>query len=299
MDAKNSNPGTNAKAAGGMRSPLIYVAILAAVLAVMALAYYEFSGASGTGLTSNQVLNNVSGSNLNATQALFINDLRQSANITNMHVSYYFGNSINYITAPGNHTIAVTSNQTLDSYKFGSYNKSVFSSVVTYADSQNGSTIAKNISKVYYYNTNTMLTCFNYTSYLSNSVTNSSLSCSHGDNGFSYLEVTPYTIANVTPLALLVFNNSVSYSGVKDVFGRNCDYFAISNVTSANTRSNYSVIDICLDKQYGFPLFLNETLVSAGLPNSFSLTADLVSTNVSQSEFVVPQRYINATQQAI
>jgi hypothetical protein len=96
-----------------------------------------------------------------------------------------------------------------------------------------------------------------------------------------------------------VFNNTVTYSGSKSIAGRNCDDFIISNATGANLQSNYSVFNLCIDTQYGVPLYFNETDVTNGVPGSFAFTATSVSTDVPSSEFVIPQQYINAIPHSI
>ncbi len=155
------------------------------------------------------------------------------------------------------------------------------------------------MSGTYYYNTNTTLTCFNDTTYSAGLVTNSSLQCGSGDQGMSFMEATPYTAVNVSSLSYLVFNSTVSDAGAKTIGGRGCEDFIISNATTANLQSNYSVFNICLDNQYGIPLYLNQTVVSGGIPSSFAVMATAVSANASSSEFVIPQQYLNAVPKSI
>jgi hypothetical protein len=115
----------------------------------------------------------------------------------------------------------------------------------------------------------------------------------------SFIEATPYTAVNVSSLSYLVFNSTVSYTGTKTIAGRGCDNFIISNATASNLQSNYSIFNICLDNQYGIPLYLNQTVVSGGIPSSFAVTATAVSANASSSEFVIPQQYLNAIPKSI
>ena len=181
----------------------------------------------------------------------------------------------------------------------GNYNKTVIQYHNSYANTQNGDVIAKNISSIYYYNTNTTITCFNDTTYSSGLVTNSSLQCGSGDQGLSDIEETPFTAVNVSSLSYLVFNNTVTYDGAETIAGRSCDDFIISNATASNLQFNYSVFNLCIDTQYGVPLYFNETDVIGGVPSSFVFTATAVSTNVPSSEFVIPQQYLNSIQQSI
>jgi len=265
----------DAPPAASRGSLLTYAVIIAVAAAVMALAYYSITGSGGQGLSSRQIFSDMSNSTLNQTQALFVNDLERSENLSSLMVSYTTGNG------------------TIDSYKMGDYNKTVISSTVEFGN-------LRNVNSTYYYDTNTTVTCFNDTAYSGAQMTNSSLQCFSGDQGLSYLEETPFTAANVSALSYhLVFNNTVTYEGTKSMAGRDCDYFVISNATGANLRSNYSVFDLCIDPQYGIPLYLNETYVSAGVPSSIAFIATAVSANVSGSEFVIPQQYLNALPKSI
>jgi hypothetical protein len=137
------------------------------------------------------------------------------------------------------------------------------------------------------------------TTYSAGLETNSSLSCAHGDQGLSYIEQTPFTADNVSSLSLLVFNNTLTYKGAKTIDGRNCDDFIISNVSASNIQSNYSVYNICIDTQYGIPLYFNQTDVVGGSPSSYVFTATAVATNATASEFVIPQQYMSAAQSII
>ncbi|HIH50418.1 MAG: hypothetical protein ABSE71_04005 [Candidatus Micrarchaeaceae archaeon] len=304
MARKNAQNDESGDAAGqnntGKRNPLMYVAIIGIVVMVIAIAYFELSGGLGRqSLSSKQIFSNVSSMNLNQTQALFVNDLEKSENVGNLYVSYYSSNATQYITESGNLTIVISSNQTIDSYKLGNYNRTSITGILAYTNARNGEVMAKNVSGTYYYNTNTTLTCFNGTTYSAGLVTNSSLQCGSGDQGMSFIEATPYTAVNVSSLSYLVFNSTVSYTGTKTIAGRGCDNFIISNATASNLQSNYSIFNICLDNQYGIPLYLNQTVVSGGIPSSFAVTATAVSANASSSEFVIPQQYLNAIPKSI
>ena len=224
----------------------------------------------------------------------FVGDLQKSQNLSSLYVSYYSSNGTYEVPESSNLTLAITSNQTIDSYKLDNYNRTTITSITTYANSKTGAQIAKNVSSIYYYDSNTTITCFNTTAYSGTVVENSSLQCGPGDQGLDHIEETPFTAANVSILAYLVFNNTVTYGGAKSVLGRSCDNFIISNETSANLESNYSSINICIDKQYGIPLYLNQTNVVHGVPSSYEFAAIVVSANVSGSEFIIPQKYLNA-----
>jgi hypothetical protein len=284
------------------RSPWIYVAIIAIiVIVVIVIAFVALSGGLGSSqnLSGTQILNNVSNSTLNQNQTLFVNDLKKSEGVSNLQVSYYSTNATQHITESNNLTVAISNNQTIESYKLGDYNRTSITDIFAYTNSKNGEVIAENVSDVYYYNTNTTITCFNDTTYSAGLLTNSSLQCGTGDQGLSYIEESPFTAVNVSSLAYLVYNTTLTYRGTKTIAGRSCDDFLISNATGANLQSNYSVFDLCIDTQYGIPLYFNETDVVYGSPSSFAFTATLVSANVSSSELVIPAQYVSAAHQSI
>lgn len=300
QDSASSSPQEAQQQTQTKKSRLwIYIAGAVVVVALLAIAYFTLSGSSVPTMSGAQIINNVSNSNLNQTQTLFVNDLEKSENVTALHVTYYSSNATEYIKQSSNLTVAISNNQTINSYKMGNYNRTAITGIEAYTNSGNGEVIAKNVSSLYYYNTNTTVTCFNDTTYSSGLVTNASLQCYSGDQGISYLEVAPFTAVNVSWLSQLVFNNTVSYSGSKTIAGRNCDNFIISNATSSNIQSNYTVFDLCIDTQYGIPLYFNQTTVAGGIPISFTFTATAVSTNVSGADFVIPQSYLNTIQQSI
>ncbi len=293
--ADNASTATSAT----RQNPLKYVAMMVVIGVVIALAYYAITGWGSKGLSSKQTFSYVLNQSLNQTQALFVNDLKKSENVSNLYIAYYYSNSTEYIKQSSNITIEISSNQTINSYRLGEYNRTDIASVVAYTDKESNAMIAKNVSSVYYYGSNTTVTCFNDTDYSSSSITNSSLQCGTGDQGLSYLEQTPFTAANVSELSYLVFNNTVTYSGTRSIAGRSCDNFIISNETPSNLQENYTVYGFCIDKQYGIPLYFNATEVVGGAPSSFAFTATEVSANVSASELVVPQQYLKAIPHSI
>jgi hypothetical protein len=281
----------------GKEKLILYLAI---AVIVIIIAYYAISSlGSGPSLSGKQILDNVSSANLNQTQARFVNDLKMSENVSNLAVSYYSSNATYQIKESNNLTVAVSNNQTIDSYKMGNYNKTVITQITAYTNAGNGQDISKNVNITYYYNTNQTVTCFNSTSYSAGIISNTSVACGDGDQGMSYLEETPFTAANVSGLSYLVFNSTVSYTGVKTIAGRSCDNFIISNATASNLQSNYTVFGLCIDTQYGVPLYFNETEVTGGIPSSFSLSATSLTTNVSSSEFVIPSSYLSTIQGSI
>jgi len=286
----------------------IYIAIGIIAIVLIVIAYLALTAPGNQSLSSSQILDNVSSSNLNQTQALFVNDLKNSENVGTLYIQYYSRNATRYITESSNLTVAISSNQTIDSYKLNNYNKTIYRNEIAYTNSANGEVMAENLSYLYYYSpdniTNSSMagkqvTCINETAYSAGLVTNSSLQCGYGDQGNSYLEETPFTAVNVSSLSYLVFNNTVTYSGIRTIAGRSCDNFIITNATASNIQSNYSVFDFCVDRQYGVPLYYNQTYVTGGVPSSFSFTATLVSTNVTGADFAIPQSYLNTIQKSI
>ncbi len=285
---------SNASSASGKSGISKYIGIIAIALVVIIIAYYLLASLGGQSLTSKQIFDNVSSASLNQTQSLFVKDLARSENVSDLHVSYYSKAAPQQVVQSSNLTVSISSNQTIDSYKLGSYNKTVMTSITAYTNSRNGDVLEKNVSSVYYYRTNTTLICFNYTAYSSGLVTNSSLQCGSGDQGQNYVEETPFTAVNVSMLSYLVFNNTVTNKGTRTIAGRGCDDFIISNAASSNLQSNYSVFNLCIDRQYGIPLYFNETDVSGGVPVSFDFIATNVSTIVQGSEFIIPPQYLKA-----
>ncbi len=285
---------SNPSSAPGRSGISRYIGIIAIALVVIVIAYYLLTSLGGQSLTSKQIFENVSSSGLNQTQSLFVKDLARSENVSDLQVSYYSKAATQHVVQSSNLAVNITSNQTIRSYKLGSYNKTVMTSITAYADSKNGDVLEKNVSSIYYYNTNTTLICFNYTEYSMGQVTNSSLQCGSGDQGQNYIEETPFTAVNVSMLSYLVFNNTVTNNGARTIAGRGCDDFIISNATSSNLHSNYSVFNLCIDRQYGIPLYFNETDVTGGVPASFDFIATNVSTSVPSSEFIIPPQYLKA-----
>lgn len=280
---------------------LLYLGIAVVVVIIIAIAYFALSSFVGgsSGPSGSQILTNATNSSLNQTQQRFVGDLAKSLNVSDLYVSYHLSNATSYVPYSSNITLAISNNQTIVSYKLGNENKTVINDVLEYSNQQSGQQISKNVTNVYYYNTNTTIMCFNQTTYSAGLETNSSLSCAHGDQGLSYIEQTPFTAVNVSSLAYLIYNNSLAYQGTKTIDGRSCDDFLISNATASNIQSNYSVYNICVDTQYGIPLYFNQTDVVSGSPSSFVFTATAVSTNVTSSELVIPQQYITAAQSII
>ncbi len=285
---------------GKRNTIILYAILILVVVIVIALAYYAISSLTGgSGLNSRQALDSLSNSSLNQTQMMLLSDFQKTENLTAIYASYFSGNGTTYVNEPGNITIAINNTQTVGSYLLGSYNRSDLSNPVIYTNVKTRQVIASNTSGIEYYRTaNTTITCFNQTT-LSSGVTNSSIDCTNGDGGISSLEQFPFSIGNVTALAAQMLAANLTYGGTKTIIGRPCDSFVASNETTSNLLSNYSVIAVCIDRQYGIPLYLNETDIVGGIPNSTEFTITRISTNVSGSDFVIPQKYLDNLSQSI
>lgn len=264
--------------------------LIIGIAAVMLVVYYTLLGVGGQSPSSKQVSSNNSISGLNQVHSLFLSDLEKSENISSLQISYYFNPPTTFINSPTYSTLEATGNLTIDSYELGNYQKTVITNITTYRDLTNGAVIMKDVNNIYHYNTNITLTCVNDTIYSSTAIINSSLQCSYGDQNLSYIELTPFTAVNVSPLINLEPNQTVAYSSTMSVLGRKCDNFIISNANSSGRQLNYSVFYICIDTQYGIPLYFNLTTTL----DSFAYTATSLSTYVSSSAFIIPQQYLNA-----
>jgi hypothetical protein len=280
---------------------LLLAAIAVILVIIIVFVYYGYTSLTqGKQQTGTQILNNISNSSLNQTDTLFINDIKKSEGVSTLHVTYYSSNKTIYAPSPtGNYTLAVSNNQTVSSYKMGNYNRTDINIVQGYTDTKTGIVLLQNVSGLEYYNTNATIICFNETTYSSGILTNSSLQCQKGDDGQSYVEEYPFTADNISSLSVLVLEGSIRYAGQQTIIGRSCDEFDYSNATSPNPLSNYTEMDMCLDTQYGIPLYLNTTFVSGGIPNSTAYTATSFTTNVSASELAIPQAYLSNVSQSI
>ncbi len=288
--AATSKPKVNALT---KKRTIMYIASAVAIVVIGVLAYYALSGFGNSKvIKGSQVFKGLSNSSLNATQTEFLTELKKSQGISSMHITYYSQNKGASEQQADNSTVEEDINQTVDSYVLGDSGKSVLTSIVTYSNTITKNTILENRSTVYYYNTpSNTITCLNQSTN-SSGVINSSISCYPGNGGLTYLNGFPFSVTNVTSLALIVYQGSTSYQGMKTIDGRFCDSYFFRNGSSTNLSSNYSTLSLCIDQQYGLPLYFNETQVIRGALNSLAFTAIKVSTNVSNAEFVIPAAYL-------
>ena len=273
-------------------SRLVYGLSAVAILLVIIPAYYLLSGSVAKQTTSNNFLNNLTNSSLNATQLNFMNDLKKGEAVVAVHVKYAL-NNMTLMSNGTNGSVIIRMTQSVDSYRLGSNNKSILLGAAAYLSPKTRKLLAQNLSEIYYYNTSvSTLTCINQTVNYSGLI-NSSLQCGKGDSGLSYLNAFPFRIANVSALGTLVTDANVTQKAPRLIDGRSCDNFYFSNETKANHLNNYSISEVCLDSQYGTPLLINESDVVSGIayPGTV-LTAVNFSTAVSISEFAIPQDYL-------
>ncbi len=113
---------------------------------------------------------------------------------------------------------------------------------------------------------------------------------------------------------------NITYNGVKQIIGRNCDHFTIvlstSELTSlpmaspitgmaAGLESEISekegqvIYEVCMDKQYGYPAFINASLEShsvlsgkSTITNIFSFEATHMSTDVTLDDMKIPVKFL-------
>ncbi len=282
------------------RNSLTYAAAIILVVVILAVAYLFFRLNTKREATFNILNNkNLSNSTFNRTQLMLLQSLKKSLNASSLHVTYFSSMVNNPIPTSNNLTLVVSENQTIDSYHLGNYNKTVYRNVVSYTNARTGKVLARNVSSTYYYETNVTITCFNQTSTDSNGNVNSNLQCSNGIAGQNYLESFPFTASNVSMLGILITEGNLTYGGTKNIANRECDNFLFSNVTQNNLLANYSVINLCIDSKYGIPLYVNETDVTNGMPNSTAFIATYFTTNVSMSDFSIPQSYLNSIPKSV
>jgi len=268
------------------RVKMIHIVGVVVVIIIIAAAYIFSVSGSGHPQTG------VNTTNATAQQVALYSDLAKALNITSISVVYSTGANFTEVVPHGNTTVRVTGTESIDSYQLGNYSKALFLNNIVYTNTTNNATVVRNISDVYYYATpNNTITCLNQSSYVYGTTNGVSLECVHGTGGLSYLMFFPFTIRNVTALAYLG-QDSISYQGLQSTNGRACDAFVVSNATSA-TQSNYSRVLMCLDSQYGIPLYFNETnIVDGSLQQGAFLMATSVSAGPSASQMAIPSEYL-------
>ena len=172
--------------------------------------------------------------------------------------------------------------------------RSTFSQNITVKDKASGTTVNSTDSALYYYNTpNGEITCLNQTRHAGGKA-NSTLQCYQGNGGLSELLKFPFNLSDSGSIAGLIIGNNISYIGPRHGVGnRPCDLFSIS---TNQTGTNFTTMNICLDKQYGVLLYFNSTSVLQNQIYSTNLLLALnFSTNVTAEDFAIPAAYRNQT----
>lgn len=266
---------------------LIYlgIIILVAIIAVV----YLLSPTKNASFLS---IYNLSNPNLTQNQRLFLEDLQNVSNADSLSISYSAGRTIQLIPYSNNVIVVSASSDNFISYRLGSEIKSIFNSNFTQIDQSSNTLITKNDTSLYFYSTsNGTMACAIDDKYM-NSTSNFSIRCQRGDAGLSFLEQFPSVPTNSSSIIFYLTIGNTSYVGQKSFIGRSCDDFHITNETTSP--ANYTTAEICIDKQYGVPLYLNMSDVAGGSVTSGStLVATSITTNVSASEFVIPAKFLN------
>jgi hypothetical protein len=292
----DQQPGQKPRQARKRTNPIFYIIIVILAVALAGIAYYVLVGSSGSVAPFN--FSNTTG--LNATQKMYIDDLKSAQQSGGIEVTYARGPAISQrITESANLTVEENVSQEITSYALGSDSRSIYAVNATFTNVANGKVLNWSASTVYYYNTTSAtVTCQSNTT--TSMPVNSSPYCFTGAGGASFLQSFPFTLKNLSYMGylsedngVLLGNVSVSYGGTKTYAGNRCDSFVISNAT-ADLLSNYSVYDICIDGALGLPLYFNQTdIVDGAVNDTYYLQAVSVSTNVSSSDFVIPSAYIS------
>jgi hypothetical protein len=284
------------------RNTLMYAAVAILIIAIVVMAYFLFN-LNAKRQATNKILSNknLSNSSFNRTQLILLQDLQKSlstyknlnsSQTKGIHVTYYVENGTHYIQQSNGINLTVNGSETIDAYQLGSFNKTIIRNTLIYSNSKTGKLVSKNISSIYYYSSNTTITCFNDTTIISNH-SNSSLQCTSGDAGLDYILKYPYMASNISQFGYLILEGNITYGGVKAILGRNCDSFEFSNVTHTTLLSNYSVTNLCLDSVYGIPIYARSIDIVNGTPiSTYNYTATNFSTNVQGSSFIIPAAYL-------
>lgn len=283
--------GSQGRSGGFLKILAVLVVVLIAVIVI-----YLFFAGSGSSVPQQQnanIYSNATNSNLTSGQMLFYKDLARVSNLSGMVVSFSLQPEATFQTMPyGNATLDVVSQQNVTSYLLGQSVRTSYLNNVEYVGSANGSVISRNFTGIYYYsNSNNTVVCQNLTTYVGGRA-NSSFGCLKGNGGLQGIVDFPFTLNNLTAVGYLGQSN-ITYEGTRSVAGRSCQSFLSSGLGS-NLFGNYSIVSVCLDGQYGIPLYYNETDYSGGTAYQGPyFLAESVSTNVSPSELAIPGAYLN------
>ncbi len=277
---------------GSGGNTVVYLGIAILLIAIAVISFYLASSPHPhTKPPSNSTTNSTTPPD--TPRAIFLSDAKKFTQAGSLHLLYFGGNYTQTIQS-GNSILEVLNTQYISSYKMGQDLRSTFSQNITVKNKNTGATINSTNSTLYYYNTlYGELTCLNQTKH-SGGKSNTTLKCYQGNGGLSELSKFPFNLSDAGSIAELLVGNNISYTGPRyGIGGRPCDLFSLS---SNQTGTNFTTMDICLDKQYGVPLYFNSTSVLQNQIYSTNLLLALnFSTNVTAEDFAIPAAYRNQT----
>ncbi len=282
-------------------SPFAYIGVVILLIAILVLAYLVINASTnpGANLRKQQTFNivNLSNSTVNRTKLILLSDLKKSLNLSSFSISYVSDNASRVVQGQGSFTLNIASVRTINSYHANNYSVTIYKNTTTYTDANTGELLSKNVSGIYYYSkANMQIECANHTTINTAGAENTTLDCGHGIQNNYYLLQFPYYAKNISKLGILVIEGNITYTGTKAIANRSCDNFVFSNITNANLLLNYSVVDLCLDSEYGIPLYIRGTNIIQRVPNKTIIwTMSQFATNASASDFIVPEQYLRAT----
>ncbi len=213
---------------------------------------------------------------------MFDSELNMSSSLSDIGVEYVFGNTSAELKS-GTQRIQVLQSETIYSYRFGGYSKAVMDTSLSYAQGQNTLVSYSNITS--YFNTPMLeLTCVNQSVYHTAGASNATISCINGTSS-EQADSFPISINAVAGLEAITKTYSGSYLGTKNISGRTCDDYLFSNTTQAVT----TTYNICLDTDYGMPLYMNETVAKNGTYSySTYMIMKRIYSNLNSSYFKIP-----------
>lgn len=233
---------------------------------------------------------NKTSTTISSQTSLFVEELGKLSAQRRLAASY-LTNDTQYVARSGNAIVLVTTNQTITSYANGSNSSSVLNSYIEYSNLTTNAIIFKNLTTIYYYNTSTAaITCINETTY-SLGENHSVFQCIRGA-GLVFLNRFPFTLLNLSSMIPVTSTSRIQYAGRVTTRLGECDGFVVN--TEAHTSSPInSTFTLCLDTIYGIPLYFNMSTVAHHVTQrSATLVAFNLSTNVSNSHFVIPQAWL-------
>ena len=213
---------------------------------------------------------------------MFDSELNISGSLSDIGVEYAFGNMSTELNS-GAQQIHVLQSETIYSYRLGGYSKSVMDTSLSYMQGQNTLDNYSNITS--YFNTPALkLRCVNQSVYRTSGASNATVSCVNGSTS-EQAGSFPLSINAAVGLAAIANGYSGSYLGKRNISGRMCDDYLFSNTTYAVT----TTYNICLDRNYGIPVYMNETVFKDGVySHSTYMVLKRIYTSLNSSYFKIP-----------